>query len=81
MNASPDPVERYLVRLKKALQGATPEEQEEILSDINSLIQEHLDTAERSQVAVETILQRLGPPEALADSYRMEGLLSRAAHS
>ena len=81
MNATPEPVERYLTRLKKALQGTTPEEQAEILSDIRSLIQEHLDTAERSHSTVEIVLKRLGPPEALADAYRVEGLLSRAAHS
>ncbi len=81
MNATPDAVERYLERLKKALHGADPKEQEEILSDIRSLISEHLDTAERSTATVDAVLKRLGPPEALANAYRMEGLLAEAAHS
>lgn len=81
MNTRPDTIERYLSRLGKALQGADPAEREEILSDIRSLIQEHLDAAERSQAAVDTVLARLGSPEALAEAYRMEGLLARAAHS
>jgi hypothetical protein len=81
MNATPESVERYLERLKKALHGADPKEQEEILSDIRSLISEHLETAERSQAAADAVLQRLGPPEALAEAYRMEGLLAQAAHS
>lgn len=81
MNARPDAVERYLTRLGKALQGADPAERDEILSDIRSLIQEHLETAERSQDTLEAVLARLGPPEALAEAYRMEGMLARAAHS
>lgn len=81
MNAHLDSTERYLSRLGKALQGADPAERDEILSDIRSLIQEHLDTAERSQAAVDAVLARLGPPEALAEAYRMEGMLARAAHS
>ncbi len=81
MNATPDAVERYLLHLKKALRGAAPAEQEEILSDIRSLISEHLETADRSATAVEAVLERLGPPEALAEAYRTEGLLAQAAHS
>ena len=81
MNTNPEPVERYLARLKKSLHGASAEEEEEIISDIRSLIQERLDGVERSQAAVESILQSLGPPEALADAYRMEGMLSQAANS
>jgi len=81
MTTPPDAVERYLLRLKKALREADPAEQEEILSDIRSLISEHLETADRSATAVDMVLQRLGPPEALAEAYRTEGLLAQAAHS
>lgn len=77
MNLNFDPVERYLARFKKSLHGVHAEAQEEILSDIRSLIQEHLD----GKTTVEAVLQRLGPPEALADAYHMEGLLSQAAYS
>lgn len=73
--------ERYLARLKKALAGIHSEEREEILTDIRSLIQEKLEAAKASGEPIEGILARLGPPEALADAYRLEGLLSEAANS
>lgn len=78
MNRHSDPIERYLAQLKKALHGASAEEQEEILSDIRSLIQEHV---EEGGETVDAVLARLGPAEALADNYRVEGLLVRAAYS
>ncbi len=70
MNATPDAVERYLLHLKKALRGAAPAEQEEILSDIRSLISEHLETADRSATAVEAVLERLYAGLERADHYR-----------
>ncbi len=78
MNLNSDPIERYLARLNKALHGASPEEKSEILSDIRSLIQEHV---EEGRESVDAVLSRLGSAEILADNYRVEGLLVRASAS
>ncbi len=77
MTSLPASVDLYLARLCRALGEADPGEKDEIVSDIRCLIQEHVEVGGESVAAV---LSRLGPAEALADSYRVEGLLSRAAH-
>ncbi len=77
---SGDRMERYLLRFRLAL-GNTPEaEKKEIVSDIRCHIAERVD--ESDQTAVEALTQTLdalGSPESLAQIYRAEGLLNRAA--
>lgn len=69
--------ELYLTRLSKALGTLSKEEREEILSDLRSLV---LENAEQGQGEA-AVLARLGPPEALAETYRTERLLSEAVRT
>lgn len=78
MTSSVPPVEQYLHRLRRALREVGGAEREEILSDIRSHILERTAARPGSEPAV---LEALGTPEALAEAYRMEGLLSAAAHT
>lgn len=79
-NESADPIERYLLLLRTAL-GKTPEaEKNEIVSDIRSHIAERVnESGLATHIAVPQILKTLGTPESLAQTYRTEGLLHRAA--
>ena len=74
-------VETYLRALRKGLGNLPSEEREEILSDLRSLIQEHADQASGDDAELQELLARLGPPEVLARTYRMERLLALAAKS
>jgi uncharacterized membrane protein len=73
-------VERYLLRFRMAL-GKTPEaEKNEIVSDIRGHIAERVDESDRpAGDTVTKTLDALGSPESLAQTYRAEGLLNRAA--
>src|ERR1700682_2963036 len=77
---SDDRVEPYLLRFRMAL-GKTPEaEKNEIVSDIRGHIAERVDESDRPAGApVTKPLDALGSPEWLAQAYRAEGLLTRAA--
>jgi hypothetical protein len=77
---SGDRMERYLLRFRLAL-GSTPEaEKKEILSDIRCHIAERVAESELpAEEALAQTLDALGTPESLAQTYRAEGLLNRAA--
>ncbi len=77
MSLPSDALGPYLKRLQRALGEIDAGEREEILSDIQALVRERVEGCGES---MEVALSRLGPPEALADAYRVEGLLSQAAH-
>jgi pimeloyl-ACP methyl ester carboxylesterase len=73
-------LEQYLLRLRVALRNVPEGEKKEILSDIRCHIAERVEESERSaeEVTMET-LRAFGSPESLAETYRAERLLQRAA--
>lgn len=67
-------VERYLARLRDGLKSMTPADQEEVLRDIRS----HIAEATASGTTLESVLNSLGPAEALARAYAVELVLNPA---
>lgn len=80
--AEVEEIERYLVRLRIALGDLDADQKQEILQEIRSHILERLeDVSQPLPVIVADTLGALGHPESLAQAYRSEGLLQKAAHS
>jgi uncharacterized membrane protein len=71
-------IDGYLTALRLNLGPLTLAEREEIVREINAHLR---DSAEQSRATVETILHRLGPPEALAEQYRDGILITQASRS
>jgi uncharacterized membrane protein len=73
MSTVHDPmVASYLARFREGLKTAPPQEREEFVSEINSHIAEAVARGEDAA----SVLARLGPPDRLAKSYRVELALS-----
>jgi HAAS domain-containing protein len=70
----------YLGRLDTAVGSLPHAEAADIVREIHVHIDDAL-AADRSDAAVQRVLASLGSPEALAESYRMELLLTRAGRS
>ena len=68
-------IDDYLVSLRSHLGPMTLAEREEIVREIGAHIR---DSAEEAGASIDTVLKRLGPPEALAAQYR-DGMLIRRA--
>ena len=66
-------VQRYVETLNKELKGLTPEERGEVIAEIESHVAEAKERGEEPAVT----LQRLGPAQKLARSYRAEIVLER----
>ena len=65
-------VERYLSRLEQGLKLMAPTDREEVVRDIRS----HIAEATASGTALESVLNTLGPAEALARAYAVELVLN-----
>ena len=70
--------DEYLTSLRLHLGPLTIGEREEIVREIGAHIR---DSAEETGAAVESVLARLGPAEALAAQYRDGLLIRQASHS
>ena len=70
--------DEYLTSLRLHLGPLTINEREEIIREIGAHIR---DSAEETGAAVESVLARLGPAEALAAQYRDGLLIRQASHS
>jgi uncharacterized membrane protein len=71
-------MESYLAVLRTHLGPVTLTEREEIVREITAHIR---DASEQPGESVESVLERLGPAEALAAEYRDGLLIRRAGHS
>lgn len=61
-------VDAYLTQFREGLKSASPEERQEFVSEIDSHIAEAVARGEQ----IPDVLARLGPPDRLAKSYRVE---------
>lgn len=78
------PVEEYLVRVRQALQGVPPEEQDRLLGAARARIDLELEMAHlqpTDESGVRVMLARLGEPEAFAQHLRSEAELPVADFS
>ena len=71
-------LDNYLTALRTHLGPLTIADREEIAREIGAHVR---DSAEESGAAIQTVLARLGPAEALAAQYRDGMLIRRASHS
>lgn len=71
-------VNQYLAALRSNLETMPPAEREEILREITAHIH---DSAEETGSSIETVLGRLGSPQAVAAEYRTDTLMRKAATS
>jgi len=74
-------VETYLSRLAAALAGVAGEEKDEIVREIRAHILDSLSSATDPGGALDRVLRLLGTPEALANRYATESLLTHAGRS
>ena len=73
-------IESYLARLDRALAGVPPAQKEDIVLEIRSHLYDSLASATGNDPTV-AVLRGLGDPADLADRYRTQFLLTRAARS
>ncbi len=71
----------YLARLESALHDLPSHQTDDIVREIRAHIVERLETSPDRQATVERVLASFGDPEDLAERYRTEFMLARAAHS
>ena len=71
-------IDRYLAALRSSLGPVTLAEREEILREIGAHIR---DAVEAPGVTVDSVLERLGPPERIAAEYRNGVLIREASRS
>lgn len=73
-------LETYLLAVRARLRGLPDAEVSDILRELRSHVTECVRPTEEAET-VAAVLERLGPPEALAELYRTESLLTRADRS
>lgn len=84
MKSSKAPIETidaYLLRVEEKLRDMHSAQVSEILAELRSHILDSVGTTATSPNAVQDAIERLGPPDALAEMYLTENLMARAETS